>query len=164
MKTTAFWGALWMLASISVRGSDPLDLRILTDQAGHIQVSWPSTVGELYAIETSTNLSAPWQPLQGQLPLLTATSNTLSLVADASGITRFYRVAWIDTHAPQIVRVQPIPGAIAVPLQSPVRVWFEDASGVDPNSITLQLGASAPLTLVNLRLAFTNGVLVYTPV
>lgn len=144
MKTSWFWCIPLALLDVSVSGSERLELQITADQAGHIQVSWPAVAGEVYAIETTTNLALPWQRLQGEQPLLTATTNTLCLVTEASDVTRFYRVAFLDTHAPAIVRTDPIPGAIAVSRQTQVRVWLEDASGVDPKIDHPAIGPECP--------------------
>lgn len=151
------------LLGLTVRGADGLQIEIVSDQAGHVQVTWPSIPGEVYAVETSTNLAQPWQRMEGGQSLVTATFNALSLVTEASETTRYFRVLFIDTHAPAIVRTDPIMGAIAVPPDSALQVWLEESSGIDTNSVTLLLGGNSPITLADPRLILGNNLLTFTP-
>ena len=54
-------------------------------------------------------------------------------------------------------------GAIAVDRQSPVQVWLSDVTGINTNSIVLTIGTNSPVSFPNPQLAYTNGLLTYTP-
>ncbi|MBI2927208.1 MAG: SUMF1/EgtB/PvdO family nonheme iron enzyme [Verrucomicrobia bacterium] len=154
--------SLFLVVSVAC-GAATLESHVTSDGVGHIQISWPAIPGAPYTIQTTTNLAQPWQRLEGEQQVWTATTNALSRVADATDYARFFRIVKLDTRAPEVVRLDPIAEAIAVPLQSPLRIWVADETGIDPTSLSFQLGANPPLTLQDPRLGLTNNVLVYTP-
>ncbi len=103
----------------------------------------------------------PWTSLN---PNPIYASNNLVRFADTNDQSaRFYKVVKLDTDPPEVWRAAPGDGAIAVGRQSPLKVYLQDETAIDPTSIALTVGTNPPATLADGRLAYANGMLTYTP-
>ncbi len=160
MKRLSFL-CLWLL-SISAAFSalqTPIDFNFYYNGSNAVQVIWNAYPGKSYVLQTTTNLAGPWS----NSPTLVATSNSLSFNFPTTAAAQFFKVVKLDTEGPQIDQTSQMNGAIAVAPQSPVQVWMSDATGINSNSIVLTIGSNAPVSLPNSQLAYTNGLLTYTP-
>ncbi|HOC57396.1 MAG TPA: formylglycine-generating enzyme family protein [Verrucomicrobiota bacterium] len=126
-----------------------------------ILLTWEAIPTKLYNVWTTPALGQPWQPLTNGSVL--ASNNLVRFRTQADTTARFYRIAKVDTDPPEIWRLAPTDGAIAIERQAPLRVWLQDETGVDTNSITLTVGTNPPVTLADGRLAYAGGLLTYTP-
>jgi formylglycine-generating enzyme required for sulfatase activity len=104
-------------------------------------------------------MAGPWS----NSPNLVATSNSISFNFPTTAGSQFFKVVKLDTEGPDITQTSPSDGAIAVDPQSPVQVTLSDATGINSNSIVLTIGTNAPVSLPNSQLAYTNGLLTFTP-
>lgn len=126
-----------------------------------ILLTWEAIPTKLYNVWTTPALGQPWQPLTNGSVL--ASNNLVRFRTQADTTARFYRIAKVDTDPPEIWRLAPTDGAIAIERQAPLSVWLQDETGLDTNSITLTVGTNAPITLADGRLAYAGGLLTYTP-
>lgn len=126
-----------------------------------ILVSWATVPGKHYAVRTTPILGQPWHTLN--LTPLVATTNQMSYGAENNESSRFYRVVKLDTEPPEVWRLSPADGAIAVARQSALKVHLTEETAIDLTSISLSLSGGPTIYLSDPRLTFTNGVLTYTP-
>ncbi|MGO9202448.1 MAG: formylglycine-generating enzyme family protein, partial [Limisphaerales bacterium] len=159
------WAALALLLALTAAADNtPVSTTITWDASNptnRILLTWYATPTKQYQVLTTTALGQPWQPLTNGL--LVASNNLVRFGTQADRAARFYRVVKRDIDAPTVARLLPADGAIAVQRQSQLMVWLRDETGVDTNSISLAVGANAPVTLADSRMSFQNGLLTYTP-
>ncbi|MBM3882116.1 MAG: hypothetical protein FJ387_20745, partial [Verrucomicrobia bacterium] len=128
-----------------------------------VLIAWEALAGKSYQLRTTTSLLTPWQVLATDPAVLQAQGASLSYTVPIEPGTRFFQVVKLDTEPPQIVRLAPVDGAIAVGRGEPLEIALEDETGIDTGSITLAVGAQSPVRLSDTRLTYTNRVLVYRP-
>lgn len=89
-------------------GGDPsaIQSEIIFDGLDRIRISWVSEPGELYSLQSSTNLAEPWQDLQTDPPVLVATTNLLAYELVVASQMQFFRVGWVQSVAGMVL----IPG------------------------------------------------------
>jgi formylglycine-generating enzyme required for sulfatase activity len=126
-----------------------------------ILLTWEATPTKLYNVLTTTVLSQPWQPLTNGSVL--ASNNLVRFRTQADASARFYRIVKLDTDPPEIWRLAPTDGAVAVERQGQLKVWLQDETGIDTNSIILTVGTNPPVTLADARMVYADGLLTYTP-
>ncbi len=132
-----------------------------TNSVNNIVLTWESIPTKLYRVLTTTTLGQPWQNLTAT-PIYS--SNNLVRYRDTNNLAaRFYQVVKLDTDPPEIWRLNPGSNATAVARQGPLKAWLRDETAVDPASIVLTVGTNPPATLADLRMAYTDGTLTYTP-
>lgn len=90
------------------------------DGLDRFQVTWDSQPGEVYLLQTATNLASPWQDMVPEPGLLTATTNLLQYTHTITNEVQFFRVAWLDTKGPRLTPVYPRFEGIAVPRHSTI--------------------------------------------
>jgi formylglycine-generating enzyme required for sulfatase activity len=138
---------------------EPSSIRF--DSAG-VTISWPAVSSKQYNVLTTTVLGdIPWQILNSA-PVV-ASNNLIKFPHQPDLSTRFFQVRKIDTEPPEVWRLVPTSGAIAVPTQSSLSMYLQDETGIDLDSIVLTVGTNSPVTLTDSRLSFANGILTYTP-
>jgi formylglycine-generating enzyme required for sulfatase activity len=122
-----------------------------------LQVLWSTEPGIRYALQESTDLSG-WTTIAGY-PTEAAALTQQQMVEVQAGGARFYRVVMLDNQPPAIVRRSPGNGAFGVKRFSPITVTLEDATGLDPASVSLTVGAHGPFALSDPRLTLDGNVL-----
>lgn len=155
------FGLALTLGVSSVQGS--LQSRVIFDGVDRILIQWESQPGESYFLQTTTNLAESWHNLQTQPVQLMATTNTLSHELTITNQSQFFRVAWLDTLGPRLAPDYPRYEGIAVPRDSVLKAQLVDESGVDTNSIQLQVNSQPPIAFSDSRLSWTNQTLTYQP-
>jgi len=164
MKARIVLSSLVFLAMGGIAADLPVvRSEILFDGLDRIQIRWAAEPGDVYFLQSTTNLAEPWQELETDPPVLTATTNLLAYELMVANQTQFLRVGWRDIHAPRLIAISPRLGGIAVPRDSALETRLCDPSGVDGSSIQFSLANQAPIGLDDPRLAYTNGVLTYRP-
>jgi formylglycine-generating enzyme required for sulfatase activity len=151
----------WLLSISAAFGAlqTPIDFNFSFNGSNAVQVVWNAYPGKSYVLQTSASVAGPWS----NSPTRIATSNSLAFNFPTAAKSQFFKVVKLDTEGPQIDQTSPLNGAIAVQPQSTVQVWMSDATGINSNSIVLTIGTNAPVSLPNPQLAYTGGVLTYTP-
>lgn len=77
-----------------------------------ILLTWEAIPTKLYNVLTTTALGQPWQPLTNGSVL--ASNNLVRFRTQADATARFYRIVKLDTDPPEIWRLAPTDGAVAV--------------------------------------------------
>ena len=132
-----------------------------TNSSNNIVLTWESIPTKTYRVLTTTALGQPWQT---NAPGSIYSSNNLVRFRDTNNVpARFYQIVKLDTDPPEISRLYPGSNSFSVALQSPLKIWLRDETGIDPASLVLTVGTNAPAMLADPRLAYTNGTLTYTP-
>jgi formylglycine-generating enzyme required for sulfatase activity/type II secretory pathway pseudopilin PulG len=150
-------------AQAAASSAKPVDVSIFSAGTNGVRTSWNATPGRSYFFQSTTNLSAPWRDVLPAPGTLTASTNFLSQIFTTGAPARFFRVLKADTAGPDVYRVEPGAGGIAVARQAALRVWMRDDSDIATNSLRLAITNRPPLALGDPRLRFANGVLTYTP-
>ena len=159
-----FWLLAVLLPLAIAQTTTPLAVEISYDAAQPavpVLISWEAIPTKQYRILTTPALGQPWETLPGT-PLV-ASNNLVKFATAADAVARFYRVAKVDTEAPEIWRTIPSSNAIAVPRQGPVQVFLIEETGLAPDSVSLTVGTNPPVTLADPRLSLVGDVLTYTP-
>ncbi len=150
----------WLLSTSALAAlQTPINFNFSFNGSNAVQIIWNAYPGKSYVLQSTTNLAGPWS----NSPTLLATSNSVSFNSPTTASTQFFKVVKLDTEGPQIDQTSPMDGAIAVGPRSAVQVWLSDATGVNSNSIILTVGTNAPIRAPNPQLAYTNGLLTFTP-
>jgi hypothetical protein len=152
-----FW--LFSVHSAFCALQTPINFNFNYNGSNAVQVIWNAYPGKSYVLQTTTNLAGIWS----NSPNLVATSNSISFNFPTTVGSQFFKVVKLDTEGPVITQTSPSDGAIAVLPQSQVQVWMSDATGINSNSIVLTVGSNAPVSLPDSQLAYTNGLLTFTP-
>ena len=164
MKARVVLSSLVFLAMGGIAADLPVvQSEILFDGLDRIRISWAAEPGEVYFLQSTTNLAESWQDVQTDPPVLTATTNLLAYELMVTNQTQFLRVGWRDIRGPRLIPVYPRLGGIAVPRDSALETRLSDPSGVDGGSIQFSLADQAPIGLDDPRLTYTNEVLTYRP-
>ncbi|HOY59865.1 MAG TPA: SUMF1/EgtB/PvdO family nonheme iron enzyme, partial [Verrucomicrobiota bacterium] len=164
MKARIVMSSLVFIAIGEIAADLPfVQSEIVFDGLDRIQVSWAAEPGEVYFLQSTPSLTEPWQDVQTDPPILTATTNLLAYELMVTNQTQFLRVGWRDTHGPRLIPIYPRLGGIAVPRDSAIETRLCDPSGVDSSSIQFSLADQAPIGLDDSRLTYTNEVLSYRP-
>ena len=122
------------------------------------QLVWETEPGVRYEAQTSTNLSQ-WDPVDGYPAEATSIVDALSFGIDEG--TRFFRIVQYDEQAPEIVERSPGYEAFAVRRFSTIAVALSDVTGVDPASISLEVGSLGAFTVADPELTFSDGILTF---
>ena len=132
------------------------------NSTNRVVLTWEALPTKLYNVLSATSLTQQaWQTLT---PATLYASNNLVRFRDTNNLpVRFYKVVKLDTEPPEVWRLDPSSNAIAVPLQSPLQVYLQDDTGIDPASVRLTVGTNLPVTLADSRLSLADNVLTYTP-
>ncbi len=156
--------AVVLALTAAVHASVPIKSSLVLGGANYVNLAWIATPGSVYALNTTTNLLQPWQPVSGQPGTFTTTNNSLAVTLPINSVARFFQVVLLDTQGPQIYQTSPLNNAIGVSQQAVLQAWLSDQTGINTNSIVFDIGTNAPVTLLDPRLTWsTNGVLTYTP-
>src|SRR5213076_813169 len=92
---------------------------------------------------------------------ITATTNQIWQPLTINPTVRFYRVTQLDTDGPQVIPMSPTDGSIAVNQKATLTASLVDETGINTNTISLQISTNAPVTLTDSRLGFAGGALTY---
>jgi formylglycine-generating enzyme required for sulfatase activity len=144
-------------------GATPVEVTIFPVGTNGVRTSWNAIPGRSYLPQSTTNLAVPWRdalPGPGTLP---ATTNFLSQTFTNNSPARFFRVLRVDTASPEVYRVEPAAGGIAVGRQAVLRAWVRDDSDLVTNSLKLTITNRPPVAFGDPRLRIANGMLTYTP-
>jgi formylglycine-generating enzyme required for sulfatase activity len=144
-------------------GATPVDTTIFSAGPNGVKLSWNVIPGRTYLVQSTTNLSAPWQNAMPAPSTLTSTTNFIAQIFPPDSSTRFFRVSLVDTIGPDIYRMEPGAGGIAVGRQAEIRAWLRDDTGIATNTITLTVADRPPVVFGDPRLRFADGLLTYTP-
>lgn len=124
----------------NARGATPVDFTIFSTGPDGVQVSWNVIHGRTCLLQSTTNFLAPWRDALPAPSTLTAATNSISQVSATDSVTGFFRVLLVDTVGPEVYRVEPVAGGIAVGRQAALRAWVRDDSGiVNYNSVKAKL-------------------------
>lgn len=124
-------------------------------------ISWASLAGKWYNVEAATQLDGNWSTLNPG-PIV-AQSGEATYRDQTTSSVRFYRVRKLDTEPPEVVRLNPADGAIAVGRQEPLTVQLWDEAGIAWESIAFSTAAGPIIGIGDPRLSFTDNVLTYVP-
>jgi hypothetical protein len=151
------------ITSASVTRSDPGIFREEnTGTPEDQQVVWETEPGVRYEVQSTTNLAdetawitEPNYPsvaagIVDSLPFDTSTSDA-----------KFFRVVRYDEQAPAITERFPDDGGFAVGRFDVLSVSLLDVTGVDPESISLEVGTLGSFTLASPELSYVDGVLTF---
>ncbi len=164
MKLPTLLALVPLLLALPATAEIPVAATITWDASNptnKVLLTWEATPTKLYNVLTTTALGQPWQPLTNGSVL--ASNNLVRFQTQAGATARFYRTVKLDTDAPTLWRLAPADGAIGVERQSQLKVWLQDETGIDTNSISLTVGTNPPVTLADPRLGYADGLLTYTP-
>jgi hypothetical protein len=113
--------------------------------------------GHRYSLWRSTDLQN-WAIVPGYPLLATGLSMEHTFV---QGEKEFFRVEPIDDQAPTVVAQYPALDGFAVGRFADLHIELADASGVDPASIRLTVGATGPLSLGTPGLTITGNTITF---
>jgi len=115
--------------------------QITFDGPDRIRISWATQPGEVYLLQTSTDLAQPWEGLQTTPPVLCATGNEFAYQLTATNRSQFFRVGRMN--------ILPIPAGSFQMGGTLGEGWFEDelpvhtvkvsAFYMDPTEVTKAL-------------------------
>jgi formylglycine-generating enzyme required for sulfatase activity len=124
------------------------------------QLLWPTDPGIRYELQSSTNLET-WTTVDG-FPTVADALAKQHLLELQNSEKRFFRVLVLDEQPPVITPQFPVDGAFAVPRFSTISVSLFDTSGVNPASISMEIGDLGTFTVANTQLTYTNNVLTFS--
>jgi formylglycine-generating enzyme required for sulfatase activity len=151
--------ALASLVQVALATVTPINCNIFFDGTNTVQIAWNAFPGQSYVIQTTTNLTQPWQSSEP----FTAISNAIYQPFPMSASARFFKVVKLDTDGPEVYKTSPFDGAIGVSSQATLQAWLRDETGINTNSIVLTIGTNTPVRLSDPRLSFSSGLLNYSP-
>jgi formylglycine-generating enzyme required for sulfatase activity len=123
---------------------------------------WAATPGHSYLLQNATNVLGPFAPMPGHTNM-PAITNYGSTVVPTTGKAQYFKLFQHDTEGPMIDNIWPADGAGAIDFQDPITARITDATGVDLNSLSIQVGTNDAVQWPDSRLTFANDVLTYTP-
>jgi formylglycine-generating enzyme len=149
--------AVFLLPELSVRAGET-DLFILDTPDGVPgRYIFKTEPGLRYDLWESTDL-AVWTAVGGWPKPADALS---AEYAYPVGPKRFFRHQALDEQAPTLVEQSPAENSFAVGRFDDFRIVLKDASGIDPATVRLTIGASGPMALGAPGLTFANNTLRY---
>ena len=120
---------------------------------------WDTEPGVRYEVRESGNLQT-WSVVDGYPLAAEGITQQMPLIAGESA--RFFQVRSVDEHPPLVVSRSPADGAFAVRRSASLVVKLTDATGINGESFSLQVGDSGPFTVADAALSFTNGLITLT--
>ena len=124
---------------------------------------WRTDPGVRYHLQTSENLST-WTDVPGYPKRATGPVEYHDLTPIPGG-KQFIKAILLDEQAPVLVETHPQDGAIGVPCFEDFEIQIQDATGINPASISLKVGGQSAMTLASTPgLTFADGVLRYDAV
>lgn len=173
MKTTRTSIAVWVYISLNLAicfcekglaqtGLIPYNSAIAKGTNSQVNVLWPATPGSSYLLTGTTNLSSTFTSVVGVSTNLTTSTNYISVPIPATNRAQFFQLSRRDIESPVITNVWPMNGSHGIYTQEAITVEIINATGVNSNSITIQVGTNAPVHWPNSRLTFNNNYLTYT--
>lgn len=124
------------------------------------ELVWSTKPGLRYQLWDSTDLEQ-WNLVDGYPTEAEALSDLYEI--QAGPVSKFYRVEVLDEQGPEIGDHFPADGTFGIrrfyPSRSEIGLQLSDASGIDPDSVNLNLGARGTFTLTSPELTLQNGVL-----
>ncbi|MCG3773469.1 MAG: Serine/threonine-protein kinase pkn1 [Nitrospira sp.] len=88
-----------LCARIALWGATPVATTLLLAGSEGVQLSWNVIPGRTYLIQSTTNLSVPWQDALPAPSTLTSAANLISQNFPSDLLVRFFRVQLVDTNA-----------------------------------------------------------------
>ena len=122
------------------------------------QLVWSAEPGARYEVQRSINL-LNWEVMQS-FPA-GATSLVQRMLFAPENRTLFFRIRQIDEQAPAITTRIPEAGGFAVRRFSELSIGLTDGTGVDPDSIRLEVGSLGFFTMASKQITYTNEVLTF---
>lgn len=128
-----------------------------------ILIRWQSVPGGNYKLQFAETLSADsgwndFEPASKTSEEIVSTIGPIPIVDDV----KFYRVIEIDSVAPYVHFDFPPPDSFGVHSEAPLVARLGDETGIDPNSIALQLPSGETIDLSDPRLFFTDDQLEFS--
>ncbi len=126
------------------------------------RVIWSTDPGVRYELQLSTDLSDPeaWETVAGYPSEAAALAQQEAVTPDESDQV-FYRVVQLDEQPPSIVHRSPADGGFGIRRFRPITVNVEDATGIDPGSISFSLPTHGTFTVADEELSLENGVVTF---
>jgi len=121
-----------------------------------LELLWNTTPGVRYNLLESPDLET-WNQVKGYPKKAASLTNFFRIPADQSG--HFYKIEALDEQAPEIRFRFPDDGAFAVKRFQPgaeISVNLADATGVDPESISLSAGTAGTFTTADAQLNYAG--------
>ena len=154
--------AVAILAASAARGQR-VEISVTTTSAVPLaELDWQSIPGQTYRVHTAPDLVAgSWMDTT---PGGLLTSNVIGHYEHpATNRTGFFRLSKDDTDSPVVTNLSPAADAIAVASNAPVVISLFDETGIDSNSIALQIAAWSNLTVASPSVMYSNGTVTFTP-
>ena len=133
-----------------------------TSAATRARLDWPAVPGQTYSVYSKSNLlSSSWinvTPAGLMIP------DVLGWYESAvTNQAQFFGLVKEDTDPPSVTGLVPADGAIAVVSNTSVVIVLSDETGIDTNSLTVNIGPYTNLTLAGGGLSYSNGTVTFTP-
>ena len=122
-----------------------------------MRLLWQTEPGVRYDLWQSPDLSS-WSQVPGFPSAAAGLAQEYSFTAGPRG---FFRIVPIDEQPPVVTAQFPATDGFAISRFADFAIRLTDASGIDPASIRLTVGAIGPLALGASGLAYANGLLTY---
>ena len=144
--------ASFLLPLVTLYSDPPIILPADDPEASEShRIIWSTDPGIRYELQESTDLST-WTTVDGFPSEAQALAQQHKFEADAPA--KFFRVIELDEQGPEIVSKRPRDEAFAVRRFSEIRVELEDRTGIDLDSIVLEVGDHGSFTLGDPELSF----------
>jgi formylglycine-generating enzyme required for sulfatase activity len=134
----------------------------ITPDPNGVRILWAATPARSYQLNGATNVEGPYTPVAGHTNMMTLT-NWNSTVVPTTRPAQFFKLFQHDTDGPLIDNLWPADRAFAIEPQDPITARITDATGINLNSLSIQVGANAAIHWPDSRLTFANNFLTYTP-
>jgi len=125
-----------------------------------LQVIWATEPGIRYELQESDDLEH-WTTVEGFPTEALALAQKHIIEREATGTHRFFRVRMLDEQPPSITRRNPARDAFGVRRFAAITMELDDVTGIDPDSILLNVGTHGTFTLADDELSYVDGTLVF---
>ena len=121
------------------------------------QLMWETTPGIRYLLEESTTLGpGSWSPVAG-FPTEAAARAQAHKFSVGNTPRKFFRISEIDGQAPTVNFLSPADDSFGVGRFSDITIALDDATGINPSSIQLTVGAHGPYGVSDSQLTLGAG-------
>jgi murein DD-endopeptidase MepM/ murein hydrolase activator NlpD len=127
-----------------------------------VRLDWEAIPSQRYNLYATPDLEfVPWTNLT---PAGLAFSNVIgSCSAPQGGTIQYYLVAQPDLDPPTVAELVPAANAVAVATNATISIALEDATGVDTQSLVLDVAGWAGLTSASPEISWSNNTVTFTP-
>jgi len=157
MKRIALLAAMLMMSHALAQ-----QVEISISEPNGVRLDWQAIPGKTYSVHSTPSLlPSTWT---NATPYGLTASNVLggfeTVIPDQ---TLFFRIFKEDTDPPTVTELLPKNDAIAVSSNAPVTIILDDETGIDTNSIILNVGSWTNLSLASSMLTWSNQTLTFNP-